>query len=298
MTRVLLIALFSMLLMTDSVEAQRGRLLQKLREDVFGAKPNEPTRSSEAQQTTRVPTPANGYSNRNDGYRSPQGQRNPQAYRGSQPLRSPQAQRGQQPTRNQPRSTAASGRSGFGFEVSMSGSDKIFVSRVDPRGNAAEAGIRRGDEVVEIGGIESKSTEEFEEIVKVMQPGDQMEFSVARGGSKKKITVQFGELPDVDPSQISSSPDTSAAPARQSTSGSRRYDFAPPANIDSRSRSVLENPVPATPAASRNQVQQRFSDQPDPRQIQAMQQTIAKQNRQIQQLQQQLQQMRRAYRKR
>ena len=89
---------------------------------------------------------------------------------------------------------------GFGMELQAQGDD-FFIGRIDPRGNAAEAGLRRGDLIEEIGGAPIQVMEEFDAIAKAMRGGDRVEFKVSRRGSKaEKVVVQFGEPAPVEES--------------------------------------------------------------------------------------------------
>ena len=84
-----------------------------------------------------------------------------------------------------------------GFEmVVQSPREGVFVvTGVRPGGNAAEAGIQRGDRVTSIGGVELQSMTEYDEITKSMGGGDQLEFEIVRRDKKDKMLVQFGEPP-------------------------------------------------------------------------------------------------------
>lgn len=120
---------------------------------------------------------------------------------------------------------------GFGMELQAQGDD-FFIGRIDPRGNAAEAGLRRGDLIEEIGGAPIQVMEEFDAIAKAMRGGDRVEFKVSRRGSKaEKVVVQFGEPAPVEesneeaPNKIDILPrdfDSSATPTRRRLSD--RYE--------------------------------------------------------------------------
>lgn len=292
MNKFLLIAIAAILVFGDQVDAQqnrRGRFFQKIKDDIFGS-------SDKAQ--SKQPTPANSTADPRQQNRNYQSNRTQSPQR-QQPTRNSVYQRQPSPgTANYPSSrkntslpkssvydrssatpvkTASSGRKGFGFSVRISDDDDLVVAAVDRYGNAAKEGIRRGDIVSEIGGIEATSAEEFQEIAKVMNQGDQMEFKIKRGSKEKKIEVMYGEMPEAKD-----------LPEKSSVSDSRRYDFAPPANDDSRSNSVLQNRSRSSNGlTATNPVKQNFSDQ-SRRQIQYLTQTIENQNRQIQILQQKL----------
>lgn len=152
----------------------------------------------------------------------------------------------------------ALGAKGFGMQLQKQG-DYFFVGQIDPRGNAAEAGLRRGDLVEEIGGAPIKVVEEFEAIAKAMRGGDRVEFKVSRRGSKaQKINVQFGEIePESDePNRIEIAPADSPTPAATRRRMTDRYE--PPVGGGLRSiyegaeepSSILE-PTPAPARSNR-----------------------------------------------
>jgi hypothetical protein len=132
---------------------------------------------------------------------------------------------------------------GFGMAIQQSG-DSFFVSQIDPRGNAASAGLRTGDVIVNVGGAPIKVVAEYEAIGKAMRGGDRVEFEVSRRGSKpEKILVQFGQPEPIDeneePNKIEVAPSyepTPAAPTRRSLSD----QYQPKAG--SGLRSIYESP--------------------------------------------------------
>lgn len=85
-------------------------------------------------------------------------------------------------------------RSGFGMQID-SKNDKLIVTKVDSKGNAVEAGIRKGDVLVAAGGVEFQTVDELNEISKILGNGDQLEFEISRRGQKKKVLIQYGEAP-------------------------------------------------------------------------------------------------------
>lgn len=87
---------------------------------------------------------------------------------------------------------------GFGMELRQV-KESFYVGQIDPRGNAAQAGLRSGDLIEEIGGAPVKVVEEFEAIAKAMRGGDRVEFKVSRRGSRPaKIVVQYGQPAPVE----------------------------------------------------------------------------------------------------
>lgn len=274
----------------------RGRLLRKLRDDVMGPpEPKEPTPATKPNANQKGPTPAV----RPTGQQRP----HPQATnnRGSQQQR-PQANRQSQPKRP---TTASSGADGFGMAVVIDKKDNIIVAQVSPKGNAAEAGLQRGDVIVEAGGVELTSIEEYQEIAKMLSAGDQLDLKVARRGKPSTVTLQYGQPPsleDVEVGEVNSKTGNASAgsksPRTSSAASGYRNDFSfvPPADDDSRPgmRSVVErSAAPVHPASTQQRAMgQLRSNRPaaPPRQLQ---QTVSQQQQQIQLLQQQLEQLRR-----
>lgn len=86
---------------------------------------------------------------------------------------------------------------GFGMLIE-SRKDSIVVSTMDRRGNAATAGIKPGDIITGVGGIEITSISEINQITTIVSAGDQIEFQITRKGKPQKVLVQFGTAPDPD----------------------------------------------------------------------------------------------------
>ena len=111
---------------------------------------------------------------------------------------------------------------GFGISIKEKG-EKVFVNRVDPKGNASKAGLRNGDQIIELGGLEIQNADDFEEFAKVLGQGDQMEFKIRSRGKKKTLMVTYGQAPESGEVEV-----PGEAPRIEPTTVSRR-------------RSVLEN---------------------------------------------------------
>lgn len=75
----------------------------------------------------------------------------------------------------------------------------LLIEKINERGFGAKSGLRKGDLIVGIGGIDARSEEEFNSISSVMRAGDEIEFEVNRKGKTQKIQVQFGDAPDAGP---------------------------------------------------------------------------------------------------
>jgi len=91
------------------------------------------------------------------------------------------------PTRSNAKSTL-----GFGMLVELQ-NDKLYVSKMDPKGNAATAGVRIGDRLVAGGGIDFESLSDYNGIGDILEDGDQLEFEVERNGREKEMMIVFGK---------------------------------------------------------------------------------------------------------
>jgi serine protease Do len=71
-----------------------------------------------------------------------------------------------------------------------------LVSKVDPRGPAAAAGIDRGDVIVEFDGKPIEEMEDLPRLVASTGVGQTVDVTVMRDGKRKKLSVKLGELED------------------------------------------------------------------------------------------------------
>jgi hypothetical protein len=150
---------------------------------------------------------------------------------------------------------------GFGMQLDLK-SEKFIVTKIDTRGNAHKAGLKKGDVILKVGGNELGSLEEFEEITKVLDQGDELEFAVESRGKKKDLRIQFGTASEVAEVIKSSQPKKE-----------NDYRFVPDGDDNSQTglHSVLGQPTDA----------QRAGDQ-QRRQIEQMQKEIQRLKRQPQ----------------
>ncbi|HEY0245326.1 MAG TPA: Do family serine endopeptidase [Mucilaginibacter sp.] len=65
----------------------------------------------------------------------------------------------------------------------------LYVSDVVEGGGAAEAGIKKGDIIVKVGGVPAYQSSDLEEPVGRLQPGDKINLTVLRDGVDKNFTV-------------------------------------------------------------------------------------------------------------
>lgn len=284
----------------------RGRLLKKMRDDLFGSpeqrakeeaarraavqKKREAARRKaelEAQrraQANRQPTPAQRNRQPTPIQRTPvQGtptQRAPSPRASAQGVPAQRSQQTQQrsPARRQtPSKQVASSsnkqskRVGFGFEI-VERKDKLIISKIDGKGNAAEIGLKRGDEIVGIGGIDVDTKESFDEIAGILNSGDTIEISYKRKGQVDDILIPFGQPEEME--DTAGIEDEIQTPSRIDGN-----DFAPPANTAQGSRrgdrsDVLEREIQQL---NRTVSKQRQTIEQLRTQIRALQQTSAPQ---------------------
>lgn len=95
-------------------------------------------------------------------------------------------------------------RTGFGLTLIEEG-EELLIKSVAVGGNAEAAGLRKGDQLAEIGGVGIQSIKEFDEITGVMGPGDQIEVAIARNGKSEKVLLQFGSAEEA-PADATGSP--------------------------------------------------------------------------------------------
>ena len=69
-----------------------------------------------------------------------------------------------------------------------------LVSKVDPSGPAAEAGVQRGDVIVEFNGEPVDEMDELPKLVAAAPVGSKARIKVVRKGKEKSLSVQLGEL--------------------------------------------------------------------------------------------------------
>jgi len=146
---------------------------------------------------------------------------------------------------------------GFGMMLQEQG-ESFVVSNIDPRGNAAAAGLRRGDVIENIGGAPIQVIEEFEAIAKAMKGGDRVEFEVSRRGSKpEKVIVQYGKpepVKEVESNMIEIAPaELEPAPALTTRQVRDRYEPAVGSGLNSvydssDKPSSVFTPTPVPPA--------------------------------------------------
>jgi len=89
-----------------------------------------------------------------------------------------------------------------------------LVSRVDPSGPAAEAGIERGDVIVEFDGEAISSMEELPRVVAATDVGKSVDVVVLRDGKRKSFSVKIGQLAEPELAEARSGEAPEGGPAR------------------------------------------------------------------------------------
>ncbi len=314
----------------------KGRLLKKLRDDLSG-KSKEDERKEKAQQENerednkrnanrREPTPAprpNGYvppANRqaiptpatmpsrgpqnnssllNSNFVPPQigGQSNPHAI-------NPPASNNELPRPFQFSSgNESSGQqiapnidSGFGMQLEET-NDGLTVAKITPGGNADRAGLKRGDQIVQLGGVEVQTQAEWNEIAQILSAGDQIQIEWSRRGEKIVQDLGFGSERSRDPLSNDSNtpsltpPTSNGLDTREQIGDTAINDFLPPVVDSSRnSQSVLR----AAPESNRELLSPnaRQSVPASQQELEYLRQTVDQQNQMIKQLQQEVQRLR------
>ena len=79
-------------------------------------------------------------------------------------------------------------------QMGLESTQGALVSKVDPSGPAAKAGVQQGDVIVEFDGKPVKEMDELPKLVAAMAVGSKARIKVLRKGKEKSLSVQLGEL--------------------------------------------------------------------------------------------------------
>jgi serine protease Do len=79
-------------------------------------------------------------------------------------------------------------------QMGLESTQGALVSKVDPSGPAAKAGVQQGDVIVEFDGKPVKEMDELPKLVAAMPVGSKARIKVLRKGKEKSLSVQLGEL--------------------------------------------------------------------------------------------------------
>jgi hypothetical protein len=130
------------------------------------------------------------------------------------------------------------------LDISENRDGKLVVTGVDPGGNAAKAGVQRGDIIVAAGGLNDIALKDYQEITNVLNAGDQLEFKISRNGSEKELMVQYGTAPTALDAEESSA-EAPAENGTQSRTSAPQFDFAPAPSSDAMQSVLLNSPQAA-----------------------------------------------------
>jgi membrane-associated protease RseP (regulator of RpoE activity) len=72
----------------------------------------------------------------------------------------------------------------------------VEVEHVTPEGPAEQAGIKKGDRIVEAEGRKIRSAYQAVDLILSRQPGDEVDFLVEQNGQEKDVKVQLGGAPE------------------------------------------------------------------------------------------------------
>lgn|GEM_PF-6002367 len=278
---------------------QRGRFLRRLREDIRSLTGTDDEDKDKAQQRdgkdARTPTLAarpkeSGFQpiqGRYDGVRIPEPTQPNQSNAGRVPgFRLSDQLPSNRETPTAPDLANNPPRKGFGLTLEEKG-DQLVVDALQRNGNAAEADFRRGDVVLEIGGVPVKTITEFDEITRILSQGDQIEVSISRSGKEEKKLLQLGSVPDTG---SVAAPDGLRGPSLVA-SGPRDFvpDFAP--EPDARFTRQLPGSAVGSGLGGSDMEQVSGNQQmiQNSAAINQMQETIRRQQEMIEQLQKELQ---------
>lgn len=215
---------------SNNTQIGRGRLLRKWRSQLNQQqqKQKRPTPAKDGKQPTLAKGAASNAKSQAANQRT-----------GNQKYSRNSANR---PTSTRQQQASKAKKRGFGMEVTADKKDNLVVTQVDANGNAAAAGIRRGDFITQLGGVDLGSMEEFKEIAKVLGEGDEMDLQITRRGQKKDFKIQFGEIPQVNETAAQTAGDANTLdPSKASNQLTGPYDFVQQKN--NKFQSVLDGPV-------------------------------------------------------
>ncbi|MFM7617525.1 MAG: trypsin-like peptidase domain-containing protein [Actinomycetes bacterium] len=80
-------------------------------------------------------------------------------------------------------------------EESLTTQSGAIVIRVEPGTAAAEAGIRRGDVIVAIDGVQVRRADDVGSAIRGHRPGEEIELTIERDRERKVISVRLGSVP-------------------------------------------------------------------------------------------------------
>ncbi len=140
---------------------------------------------------------------------------------------------------------------GVALQESKDGSG-LIITQLSSRGAAHAAGLRRGDQIIAVGGTEVQTTEDLTHVIGILKAGDQIEFEIVRQGKRQTAMVQFGSSPEAQQINLQPEPDqgvrrhigdqassTGAFSRRTAANRSRNYSRDQLSGL----KSVLQGPI-------------------------------------------------------
>ena len=171
----------------------------------------------------------------------------------------------------------------LGAEVRASQRQKgLEIVRID-RGQAAQkAGLRVGDRIVSIGGINVENMDDLKQFEQIIEPGIELEFEIVRNGRKDKKNVRFGSEQEL---RAMSQNERRGAESVLDTRWNDSTQKRPQANRSDRTSSASRS----TSSSQRNAAYRAQTDTINRLQstVRQQQQTINSLRRQLQSMQQQ-----------
>jgi S1-C subfamily serine protease len=82
-------------------------------------------------------------------------------------------------------------------DMGMDGRDRVMVTRVAPKGPAAQAGIRPGDQLLAVDKMKVSDAQSLISQVRNLEPGSKVSVTFLRNGKKKTVPVRVSRSEDV-----------------------------------------------------------------------------------------------------
>lgn len=77
------------------------------------------------------------------------------------------------------------------FGDDLGAEEGVFVYKVTPQSNAAVAGLRSGDVIISLGGVEIEGMNKLRRELYKYRPGDEATLEIMRNGEKKEVIIKF-----------------------------------------------------------------------------------------------------------
>jgi S1-C subfamily serine protease len=87
-------------------------------------------------------------------------------------------------------------RAYLGVRVATVTGGGVLLTQVDPNGPAGKAGLKAGDVIIQINGVDVPDAAALTAALAGLKPGDVVKLTVVRAdGSQQAVSVTLGELP-------------------------------------------------------------------------------------------------------